>query len=242
MRSTWDVGLFGARLRIEVRVRLPLRPFLLINNGMRLFELEETPKEIAERLGFDISQVFYHGTNKAFKRFNLRKLGKATGHPASKLGFFFTDSPESATEFAHSSAANARESPEKLAAKIGELKQLLSRAVIRGDKDEAQRLEIKWNTAERHASARGTELGQNIRPVYIRHGKQYMVDWEGTSPGMGPKGQDFNLVSVIAAAKASGYDTVLIKNIMDSWSDIVANQYVVFDPKNVRSIYTKDQL
>ena len=116
---------------------------------MRLFEFEETPKEIAERLGFDTSQVFYHGTNKAFKRFNLRKLGKATGHPASKLGFFFTDSSASATEFAHSSAANAREDPEKLAAKIEEIKQLLSRAVLRGDKAEAQRLDVKVKQAER---------------------------------------------------------------------------------------------
>lgn len=206
---------------------------------MRLFELEETSKESAERLGFDTSQVFYHGTSKAFKRFDLRKLGKSTGHPASKLGFFFTDSPASATEFAHVSAANTREDPEKLEAKVDTLKQLLARAVLRRDKDEVRRLEAKWNTAKRYADALGTELGQNIRPVYIRPGNRHVVDWKGASAGMGPEGQGFNLVDVIAAAKASGNDTVLIKNIMDSWNNIVANQYVVFDPKNIRPIYAK---
>lgn len=82
----------------------------------------------------------------------------------------------------------------------------------------------------------GAEPG--VIPVYLRPGKQLVVDWKGR-PYRGTRDREsFNVRETIDDAKARGYDSVLFKNIVDDYygrgppDDVV----VMFNPDDVRSV------
>lgn len=212
---------------------------------MRLFEFEDTPQarmDRARRLGFDISTRLYHGTNQVFDEFDLERLGDSTHHPSAKLGFFFTNSPASATEFADSAGWNTRAEASRREARIDIIRELSSKAQKDGDWVELEKLGAEWEEIELGADAMDPSLGQNIVPVYIKPGKQMVLNWGGANVGRGPDAMKLTLTDQIERAKTTGYDTVRITNVIDSYRKIVADQYVVFNPADIRSIHAKFDL
>lgn len=212
---------------------------------MRLFEFDDTSQARmgrARRLGFDISTRLYHGTNQVFDEFDLERLGDSTQHPAAKLGFFFTNSPASATEFADAAGWSTRAEASQREARIDTIRALSGKAQKDGDWDELEKLGAEWEEIELGADAMDSTLGQNIVPVYIKPGKQMVLDWRGASVGRSPDAMKLTLTDQIGRAKATGYNTIRIMNIQDSYRNIIADQYVVFNPADIRSIHAKFDL
>jgi hypothetical protein len=59
-------------------------------------ELQEKQSEITEDWDIDA----YHGTGSDIKAFSLHKLGSGTGSCESPIGFWFTNNPAAAGQFA----------------------------------------------------------------------------------------------------------------------------------------------
>jgi hypothetical protein len=80
---------------------------------------------------------------------------------------------------------------------------------------------------------------RGIYSVYIRPGKQKVVDWEGGNWDEGPMG--WNVPYETHMAKEQGYDSLRIINVIDEgrygqgygWGN---ETLVVFDPSNIRSV------
>lgn len=78
-----------------------------------------------------------------------------------------------------------------------------------------------------------------IYSVYIKPGKQLVVDWGGNNWDEGPAGYTLDREAI--NAQKAGYDSLLVKNVSDegphgqgyNWGE---QTLVVFDPKNIRSV------
>lgn len=76
-----------------------MRQFINIAQNL-LIEGPETEKRLAraQRLGYDTSRVWYHGSNAAFGAFTHEFVGQ--GHDQNGSGFYFTSSPDDASMYA----------------------------------------------------------------------------------------------------------------------------------------------
>ena len=53
----------------------------------------------AQTMGFDTDTIWFHGTNKAFKEFSAKHLGKSTNAAWGKMGHYFTTDSKLASSF-----------------------------------------------------------------------------------------------------------------------------------------------
>jgi gas vesicle protein len=70
-----------------------------------------------------------------------------------------------------------------------------------------------------------------ILPVFLRRGKTLFSEWEGNEATSLRK-----ISSEIKKAAEGGYDSAILKNIRDSE---LGHQAVIFDPRNIRSIFAQ---
>ena len=84
--------------------------------------------------------VVFHGTNQDFSVFSEQHLGSATGNISAQGGFFFTDSPEVASDYAAYAGRRVVANAAAHEAKTRDLSAAMARAERRGDWDEYERL------------------------------------------------------------------------------------------------------
>lgn len=76
---------------------------------MRYYEINEVklPRETAARMsrakamGFDIEHVWYHGTKKAIRKFDMRRFGTASGSYHEIPAIFLSSDPGTASDYAN---------------------------------------------------------------------------------------------------------------------------------------------
>lgn len=168
----------------------------------------------------------YHGTAADVSEFNpLQFGGSATKARSAKLGTWLVDNPAVAGGYA------------KFAAEDVPVQRLLDqsmRAERLGNFDEAERLNALAEDLELGGSLRGAG-GQNVMPLKAR-GNFFEVDADGATMS---DLDDNQLTDWAKQAKDKGFDGLKIKNFSDNadyGTYIPATHYLIFDPKNIRSI------
>jgi hypothetical protein len=169
----------------------------------------------------------YHGTNKSFESFSTEVLGKNTGAPSAKEGFFFTDRKATADYYASTDAALSQSSM-KISKQYLDLAQDMEGL---GNYDRAQ----YWREA-----ARTSAFEPQLKDVYLNIKNPLVHDFGGKVF------RDESYRDLIASAKASGNDGVILKNTFDAGEynrfDAAMqgrfkseNIYVVFDPGQIKN-------
>lgn len=168
----------------------------------------------------------YHGTAADVSEFNpLQFGGSATKARSAKLGTWLVDNPAVAGGYA------------KFAAEDVPVQRLLDqsmRAERLGNFDEAERLNALAEDLELGGSLRGAG-GQNVMPLKAR-GNFFEVDADGATMS---DLDDNQLTDWAKQAKDKGFDGLKINNFSDNadyGTYIPATHYLIFDPKNIRSV------
>lgn len=173
-----------------------------------------------------VGDTVYHGTNEAFDQFGKEHFGKATRATSAKQGTWLVSDAETANGYAHYSARNAP--VEKLVAEADAAGNrgnwdLYDEIITKAEKLQADIDENMWR-------------GQNIRPVKY-DGDYHTVDMDGAE--FTDKQNEIN--RIIAKAKRDGKSGVIFKNLADDvgFNNRPAEHTVVFDPKNIKSVFDK---
>jgi hypothetical protein len=206
--------------------------------------------------------TLYHGTasldNAAFDEFNKKFYGSVTNSPSAKLGTWLTDSPKTANIYASFAPFSFLENlqnkydnaVQKLWRTTGKLKGEERIAAREKGKLKLAPLadEIKQATDALEAGvpdpaeARkifplptriGGGGGANIMPVRAR-GNFMEYDAENTS--IRELRDKKGLTKLGKEARDAGYDGLKITNFRDPINAPAATHYLVFDPKNIRSV------
>lgn len=175
----------------------------------------------------------YHGTNQAFDRFTHARKGNSTRATAAKDGFFFTDNPDVAGEYADYAArqvvANVGQHEKTVARLRAETERLMARARLTQRPEDwtaAEQAQEAWETTETSA-LQAEPQGQNIRPVYLRIVNPYEPEVVS--------GRGLRIATFIQEALAAGHDGVILRNIVDSPGNRGGStQYVVFKTSQIR--------
>lgn len=177
--------------------------------------------------------VLYHGTNQAFESFSSTKLGANTKTESSGMGFWFSESPVEAGDYAGLAAKNQISNAEYHQYKVDELNKKIESAQKLRNFDEEERLTQELEDLD--IGAVRSESGQVVYPVYLDIKNPKIIDATGKSLNeIGPQ---------IKEAKAQGYDGVKIENIRDpARSDVerpATNQWVAFSSEQIKSKFEK---
>lgn len=175
-----------------------------------------------------LPRVLFHGTNQPLKILDAQHLGTSTSSVSSRLGFWLTDSPGVASEYADKAARHLvgeRVAHEK---KTEQLLGSLSKAEKAGNWDLVDQLTEQVERQELGAM-REEPTGQNILPVYVRIENPFVIDVASKSQSTG------FAADVIEEARSRGHDGVVFKNSPDTDSQAVSDHYVVFDGGQVKS-------
>jgi hypothetical protein len=172
--------------------------------------------------------VVYHGTRNGFGEFSNAKMGSATGAESAKVGHFFVSDPEVARGYAH--YASTVTPIQKLVKKAND-------AEKRGDWDGYDQY---LKQAEDYESQLYKDIdynGQVIIPTYLSIRKPVQID----AKGMPYTDIEDSITMQINAAKMSGADGVIIKNLDDApqRNNMIADHYVAFDPTQIKSIHNQ---
>lgn len=167
--------------------------------------------------------LVYHGTNSTFDRFSKSALGKATGAPSAKQGFFFSSSASVASSYA---------------AHWDDYQKLpITRFLQRITKGGFGRLNDKLNVAVGQEPWQMS--GGNVRPVYLSIVNPKIVDYNGSEY----REQTYN--DVIVQAKAEGYDGVILRDTIDEGfmpgGEMPSDVYVAFEPSQIISAFDVDK-
>lgn len=175
-------------------------------------------------------KVVYHGTNQNFSRFSPAKLGKHTGTVSAK-GFFFSEHPGEANEYAAMSARRQVSNADEMAKTSKQLMRQIAQAEARGDWGLQEKLTLQLEENENEAMT-GEERGANVMPVHLAIRNPMVVDMN--------HGADLHAVEqAIAQAKTKGHDGLRLDNVFDPVGDRPENfsttQWVAFKPEQIKS-------
>ena len=192
----------------------------------------------------------YHGTRKAFDRFEAERLGSNTGASDTKAGFWGVDSSRTAEEYARINfethiddfdlsnedlaklSKSDRKKYKSLMKKITKMDEELG--AVEGEEitDEVRILQEKFEKAQnqlREVTGPLIAEGMNIRPLKI-HLKNPLIVNESREENIVRQRRDF-----IKEAKAKGHDGVIIKDTSDFGDPKRDVTYIVFRPEQIRS-------
>lgn len=170
--------------------------------------------------------VVYHGTTGDFTNFDMDRLGQTTGADSAKAGFFFTDSTDTASNYAN--AFEGRETGE-LRRQYESAERKAQRSGKRADWDAADELSRRYEEA---ALAEGQSRGgANVMPVFLSIQNPHVYDFAGR------QWQEDAFVRQIAIAIAGGKDGVVFQNVKDDPVDKERSGtvYVAFEPTQIKS-------
>jgi hypothetical protein len=211
--------------------------------------------------------VVYHGSGADIKSFDPSLRGLGTGAESAKLGFFFTDSREVAQSYADraSSIENLKWLPDsrRVSEKQNELSYGMSRELNdyttvflkkhgtdegalfdnktlyeeyrRGydkiAKHYQNQIDVLGRAAEKKHPQREREGKPTIVEAFLSLKHPKIVDAEG-------KGfVEIDAKGIIAEAKKTGYDGVIIRNVIDNFSlkeEILSDDYIVFSSDQIK--------
>lgn len=172
--------------------------------------------------------VLYHGTNQAITRFKEERLGANTGSVSSVMGFWFTDNPAVAQDYANQAAQKLISSGQEHLDRSESLLKEIERAESRGDWPRAEALTHELEAHDLSAIREG-DVGQNIVPVHLSVRNPLIVDARGRAGSTGEGAR------IIQQARAAGHDGVIFLNSADTSSRTISNHFVVFDSTQIRS-------
>jgi hypothetical protein len=170
--------------------------------------------------------VVYHGTTGDFSTFDPARLGQTTDADSARAGFFFSDSPATASNYAN--AFEGRKTGE-LKRKQAEAERKAQRSGKRADWDAADELSRQYEEA---ALAEGNNRdGANVMPVFLSIQNPHVYDFAGKA------WEEDAFVRQIAVALAGGKDGVVFRNVKDDpvEKDRTGTVYVAFDPTQIKS-------
>lgn len=175
-------------------------------------------------------KVVYHGTNQNFAEFSKKKAGANTNSASSRGGFFFTESPAEAGDYAGMSARKQVSNADEAEANATRLLKAIDRANDRGDFDAAEKLTAELEESEREGMS-GEERGANTVPAYLNVENPMVYDMAG---------KDLNdMMSAIKDAKKKGHDGLRLENVWDPVTNrdglSETTQWVAFKPEQIKS-------
>jgi len=179
----------------------------------------------AKNLGFDTENTVYHGTAADIDRFNPLYGGSVTKAGSAKMGTWLTDNPEVAAGYARFAAEDVP---------IRRLLDQSSAAERAGNFKKAERLNELAENMELGGDLSGGG-GQNVIPALIK-GNLLNVDAGGATMSDLDESQ---LLAWAREAKQKGFNGLKIDNFSDNidyGQYMPATHYLIFDPKNIRSI------
>lgn len=182
--------------------------------------------------------IVYHGTNQSIDSFNKDRLAGATFSQSSKEGFFFTDNPDVAHEYADNAAqrvvsnvSDFETRSEQLKSESERLEGIAKKTGNQSDWNKANEAMSAWEDYEIGAT-REEDTGQNIIPAYLSMRNPFVVNAGGRSPFELRPG----FTDLIKQAKDNGHDGVIFKELKDAVrTSGAANHYVVFDSAQIKS-------
>jgi hypothetical protein len=175
-------------------------------------------------------RVVYHGSNvtdgfggtKPFDKFDKDKLGANTGASSAKLGFFFTDSLQNAAHYGGGGGMG------NLSSFVENLQYMKDKLARMGE-DNLLKYEVK---SLKDGIARNEKVVQEainsgrIMPTYLRIENPLEYDFQNKFF------DNDTFTSVIARAKAEGYDGVILRNTRDPHD---GTSYIVFEANQIKS-------
>lgn len=160
--------------------------------------------------------VVYHGTGGDFDVFQ-DKPGMGAGGRSARLGFFFSDSPGTASQYATNTIDTARNRGYRRA----------ENARLRGEYDEQHALDLEMEDPEFNGG-----MSPSVMASYLSMQNPLEHDFAGRSYDVDRD----NLSEVINQAKADGHDGVIFRNFDDAvHGEDPADHYVVFKPTQIKS-------
>jgi hypothetical protein len=218
---------------------------------MRIIEVVQ-PMRAALRRWFGESKVVdgqgdplpvYHGTNQPIDRFDIARKGMTTSHPTALKGFFFTDSPAVASDYAagagnHNRAdvVNFEKKSQELKSKAEKLERIAQRTRRNEDWNAFNAAEVEWENLEIDTLRADPLEGQNVIPVYLKIINPLVLDAKGNSIN---DIEGTFLGDAIDTAKRNKHDGLIIHNLNDTPTlNIASTQYVVFSPRQIKSVFS----
>ena len=173
-----------------------------------------------------LPETVYTGTAADIVEFNPKKFGgSVTRAKSAKMGTWFSDNPEVSAGYAKMAAEDMP---------VQKLVDASNSAERAGQWDKAHDLMAQAEKLEQSGELIGGG-GQNIIPSRIR-GNLFEVDVDGATMS---DLDDSQLATWATKAKKEGFDGLKIKNFSDNadyGTYTPATHYLIFDPKNIRSI------
>ena len=182
--------------------------------------------------------VVYHGTTGNFSSFDTSKLGITTNAESAKVGFFFTDSPSTASNY---SVAFEGRLTNELKRELQIAEQKAQRTGNRSDWDAADLLTQQYEQASLADDKKISEFyydnkepvrdGANVMPVYLSINNPHIYDFAGKS------WQEDAFVRNLAIAMAGNKDGAIFLNVKDDPINKKAKStvYVAFAPTQIKS-------
>lgn len=206
---------------------------------------QHTPESEANfRAFFGNSQVIdeggqpkgvYHGTNQELVKFTEETKGMMTGAESAREGFWFTDSPDEAGQYADLAAKKMVGDQTQFDSIESMYSKMYDDAVKRNDLDAQDNIIRNWEEHNQQLSQ--ADQGQQIYKVYLRMENPRVIDMEGNPLIM------IDMAENIRQAREQGYDGVIFENIVDIIDyDKVGGpttNYVIFEPEQAKSVYNR---
>jgi hypothetical protein len=183
--------------------------YYIVHSAIEYIFVPNNYREPMHEHGFDIDA--YHGTNQDITAFAHQKnAGGSSSSRESHLGFWFTNSPDAANSFAAWADRNLG------GANVLPVKLKIKHPLVVQNYDEIRAIVDRFTEFE--------------RPGYIIGGRQIRMT-----------GDKIDYKAAKDWLKAQGYDGIVLKNTdMDSPDGkTLIDQYVVFDPSQIRSRFAK---
>lgn len=187
--------------------------------------------------------LVYHGTNQPIVKFSNKRKGMNSSHPTAKTGFFFTDNPEIASDYAALAGRNVRadistheKESERLQKETERLERIAQRTGKNSDWDAYSKAVEAYENIEIGSLRADPLIGQNVVPVYLRILHPMELDAKGKSIN---DIEGTYLGDAIEKAKALKNDGVIIHNLDDAPTlKIPCTHYIAFSPNQIKSVFT----
>lgn len=167
--------------------------------------------------------VVYHGTGAEFDAFDTGKTGSNTGAASARGAIFFSESAETANDYAYLARSNQE-------VKAWDRVRALE---LSGRYEEAQAL-----TASLEDETFDNPASPNVMPVYLSLQNPLEFDFEGASYNSDTT--EVKLSALVQQARDEGRDGLILRNLDDA---VMVNDptthFVVFAPTQIKSIFNR---